>query len=125
MRRPVTADLLISELDRLPTVRGYPAVLHCDNSPEPACQATAGRAGERAGPVLIPLGQTWRHGYAESFDVRVRDECLTPLGYHAAQPTMPEPRGTTRLVSTALTLGSGRRSHQYRRLTVPAPASER
>jgi len=49
VRRPATADLLIDELDRLATVRGYPAVLHCDNSPEPACQATADRAGERAG----------------------------------------------------------------------------
>jgi hypothetical protein len=33
VRRPVTADLLIGELDRLATVRGYPAVLHCDNTP--------------------------------------------------------------------------------------------
>ena len=49
VRRPVTADLLISERDRLATVRGYPAVLHWDNSPEPACQATADWAGERAG----------------------------------------------------------------------------
>jgi putative transposase len=107
VRRPVTADLLIGELDRLATVHGYSAVLHCHNSPEPACQATADRAGERAGPVLIPLGQPWRHGYAESFDVRVRDECLTPLGYHAPARHAGA-RGTTRLVSAAPTLGSGR-----------------
>jgi hypothetical protein len=49
LRRPVTAGLLIGELNRLATMRGYPAVLHCDNSPEPACQATADRAGERVG----------------------------------------------------------------------------
>jgi hypothetical protein len=49
VRRPVTAGLLIGELNRLATVRGNPAVLHCDNSPEPACEATADRAGERAG----------------------------------------------------------------------------
>ncbi len=48
-RRSNTAGLLIGELDRLATVRGYPAVLHCDNSPEQACQATADWAGERAG----------------------------------------------------------------------------
>jgi putative transposase len=47
VRRSVTADLLIGELDRLATVRGYPAVLHCHNSPELACQATADWTGER------------------------------------------------------------------------------
>jgi hypothetical protein len=50
VRRPVTADLLISELDRLATVRGYPAVLHWDNSSEPAGQATADRPVNAPGP---------------------------------------------------------------------------
>jgi hypothetical protein len=45
VRRSITAGLLIGELDRLATVRGYRAVLHCDNSPELASQATT------AGPV--------------------------------------------------------------------------
>jgi putative transposase len=49
VRRSITADLLIGELDRLATVRGYPAVLHCDNSPELAFHATADWAGERVG----------------------------------------------------------------------------
>lgn len=49
MRRSVTAGLLIGEFDRLATARAYPAVLHCDNSPELACQATADWAGERVG----------------------------------------------------------------------------
>ena len=32
--RSITADVLIDELDRLATSRGYPAVLRCDNGPE-------------------------------------------------------------------------------------------
>jgi transposase InsO family protein len=74
--RSITGDVLIDELDRLATVRGYPAVLRCDNGPELACEAMADWAGERVGLSFIPPGEPWRNGYVESFNSRVRDECL-------------------------------------------------
>ena len=74
--RSITADVLIDELDRLATGRGYPSVLRCDNGPELACDAMADWAGERVGLAFIPPGQPWRNGYIESFNARVRDECL-------------------------------------------------
>ena len=55
---------------------GYPAVMRCDNGPELACAAMADWAGERVGLAFIPPGQPWRNGYIESFNSRVRDECL-------------------------------------------------
>ena len=70
------ADVLIDELDRLAVARGYPAVLRCDNGPELACAAMADWAGERVGLSFIPPGEPWRNGYVESFNSRVRDECL-------------------------------------------------
>jgi transposase InsO family protein len=33
-------------------------------------------AGERVGLAFIPPGQPWLNGYIESFNARVRDECL-------------------------------------------------
>jgi len=33
-------------------------------------------AGERTGLHFIPPGQPWRNGYIESFNSRVRDQCL-------------------------------------------------
>jgi putative transposase len=51
-------------------------VLRCDNGPELACAAMADWAGERVGVHFIPPGQPWRNGYGESFNSRVRDECL-------------------------------------------------
>jgi putative transposase len=33
-------------------------------------------AGESTGLHFIPPGQPWRNGYVESFNSRVRDECL-------------------------------------------------
>jgi len=74
--RSITGDDLINELDRLAQERGYPAVLRCDNGPELACQAMADWAGEQVGLAFIPPGQPWRNGYVESFNSRVRDECL-------------------------------------------------
>ena len=74
--RSVTADVLIDELDAIAAQRGYPAVLRCDNGPELACDAMADWAGERVGLSFIPPGEPWRNGYVESFNSRVRDECL-------------------------------------------------
>ena len=74
--RSITADVLIDELDRLATSRGYPAVLRCDNGPELACAAMADWAGDCVGLSFIPPGEPWRNGYVESFNSRVRDECL-------------------------------------------------
>ena len=76
VERSITADILIDELDRLAQLRGYPAVLRCDNGPELACTAMADWAGERVGLSFIPPGEPWRNGYVESFNSRVRDECL-------------------------------------------------
>lgn len=76
VERSITADRLIDELDRIATGRGYPAALRSDNGPELACQAMRNWAGERVGLAFIPPGQPWRNGYIESFNGRLRDECL-------------------------------------------------
>jgi putative transposase len=76
VERNITGRHLIDELHRLAVDRGYPAVLRCDNGPEFACAAVADWAGERVGLHFIPPGQPRRNGYIESFNSRVRDECL-------------------------------------------------
>jgi putative transposase len=76
VERSVTGEDLIDELDRLGGQRDYPAVLRCDNGPELACAAMADWAGERVGLSFIPPGEPWRNGYVESFNSRIRDECL-------------------------------------------------
>ena len=60
-----------------PTAPGtYPAVLRCDNGPELACGAMADWADGQVGLHFIPPGEPWRNGYVESFNSRIRDECL-------------------------------------------------
>lgn len=72
----ITGDTLINELDRLAPVRGYPAVLRCDNGPELVCEAMADWAGEPVGLFSIPPGEPWCNGYIEPFNARAHDECL-------------------------------------------------
>jgi transposase InsO family protein len=75
--RSITADELIAELDRIAAQRGtYPAVLRCDNGPELICAAMADWATGGVGLYFIPPGAPWRNGYVESFNSRIRDECL-------------------------------------------------
>jgi putative transposase len=47
-----------------------------DNGPELACAAMTDWAGSHVGLHFIPPGEPWRNGYVESFNARVRDECL-------------------------------------------------
>jgi putative transposase len=77
VERSITGEDLIAELERLAVERSsYPTVLRCDNGPELACAAMAQWAVEHVGLHFIPPGEPWRNGYVESFNSRVRDECL-------------------------------------------------
>jgi putative transposase len=51
-------------------------VLRYDNGPELACAAMADWASGQIGLHFIPPGKPWRNGYIESFNSRIRDECL-------------------------------------------------
>jgi putative transposase len=57
VERSITGEDLIDELDRLAAVRGYPAVLRCDNGPELACTAMAGWAAGRVGLHFVAPGE--------------------------------------------------------------------
>lgn len=75
--RSITGEDLTTELDRLADQRGtHPTVLRCDNGPELACSTIAVWAYGRVGLHFIPPGEPWRNGDVESFNSRIRDECL-------------------------------------------------
>ena len=75
--RSITGEELTAELDRVAAERGvYPRVLRCDNGPELGCSAMADWADGQVGLNFITPGEPWRNGYVESFNSRVRDECL-------------------------------------------------
>ena len=81
--RSITADRLTAHLEDLVAVRGAPAVLRSDNGPEFISDVMADWAGTRTGLFYIPPGSPWRNGYVESFNSRIRDECLNINSFYS------------------------------------------
>jgi putative transposase len=74
--RSITAERLVAELEKVFTLRGAPKVLRMDNGPEMVSQALQSFCADRVGIVYIPPGTPWNNGYIESFNRRLRTECL-------------------------------------------------
>src|SRR6476661_2286947 len=60
--------------DAFAAAGGPPKVLRMDNGPELVSQALQRFCDGKVGLSYIPPG--WRNGYIESFNARIRDECL-------------------------------------------------
>ena len=73
----------VGYLEDLVAARGAPAVLRSDNGPEFISEAMADWAGTRTGLSYIPPGSPWRNGYVESFNSRIRDECLNINSFYS------------------------------------------
>lgn len=68
---------VIVVLDRLVRQRGAPVALRSDNGPEFVAQAVQRWLGARqVQTAYIAPGSPWQNGYGESFNGRLRDECL-------------------------------------------------
>jgi putative transposase len=77
VERSITAEVLAAELNQIAFTRGDgPAVLRLDNGPEMIAAALAEWAGTRTGMIFIPPGEPWKNPFIESFNGRLRDECL-------------------------------------------------
>ena len=75
--RSITADALVDELERVfNTAGGPPTVLRMDNGPELISQALQQFCHGKVGLTYIPPGQPWDNGFIESFNSRLRRECL-------------------------------------------------
>jgi transposase InsO family protein len=75
--RSITPDRLVAELERVFDLRGGPpAVLRMDNGPEMISTALREFCAERVGLAYIPPGTPWNNGFIESFNNRLRRECL-------------------------------------------------
>lgn len=83
VERSITGEALKAHLDTVAAQRGFPQVLRCDNGPEMISQAMADWAGEQTGIYYIPPGAPWRNGYVESFNSRIRDECLNINSFYS------------------------------------------
>jgi transposase InsO family protein len=77
VERSITGEDLVDELEKVfATTGGPPKVLRLDNGPEMISQALQRFCENKTGLVYIPPGCLWINGYIESFNNRLRKECL-------------------------------------------------
>jgi putative transposase len=77
VERSITAERLVDELNRVfAAAGGPPRVLRMDNGPELISQALQQFCAGKVGLSYIPPGTPWNNGYIESFNNRLRRECL-------------------------------------------------
>ena len=77
VQRSLTADDLMTVLDRLVAEHGAPAYLRCDNGPDFAAFAIADWCRFNGSETtFIDPGSPWQNGHLESFNSRLRDEFL-------------------------------------------------
>ena len=77
VERSITAERLVAELEGVfEAAGGAPRVLRMDNGPELVSQALQRFCDGKVGMCYIPPGTPWNNGYIESFNNRLRKECL-------------------------------------------------
>ena len=77
VERSITGEHLVEELKAVFAAHGGPPkVLRLDNGPEMVSQALQRFCEHKTGMVYIPPGCPWDNGYIESFNNRLRKECL-------------------------------------------------
>ena len=75
--RRFTSDQLIELLGRLIAIHGVPQFLRSDNGPEFIARRVRDFLEKiDIGTSYIEPGSPWQNGYVESFNSRLRDECL-------------------------------------------------
>jgi putative transposase len=77
VERSITADRLVTELEAVFSVAGGPpTVLRMDNGPELISRALQRFCDGRVEMFYIPPGTPRNNGYIESFNNRLRKECI-------------------------------------------------
>ena len=84
MATRLRAPGVITVLDRLVRERGAPVALRSDNGPEFVAQAVQRWLHARqVQTAYIAPGSPWQNAYGESFNGRLRDECLNAEWFHS------------------------------------------
>ncbi len=75
--RHFTGNDVVAVLAELFAIRGRPRYIRSDNGPEFASKAVKQWLTEsKVGTLFIEPGSPWENGYVESFNGKLRDECL-------------------------------------------------
>ena len=123
----ISGEYVTRLLDRAALFRGYPAAVRTDNGPEFTSRAFLGWAQAKGiRHLLIEPGKPMQNGYIESFNGKLRDECLNEQWFetlHQSRVTIAAWRRDYNEVRPHSSLGRIPPAHfaeQHRRLTSDA-----
>lgn len=60
------------------------------------------RGDQQVGPAFIPPGKPWHNGFVESFNGKLRDECLNRVDCPYRTVDKPEPHADARSKASGL-----------------------
>ncbi|MDF3319739.1 IS3 family transposase [Rhodococcus sp. C3V] len=84
VERSIPAEDLVAALEKAFALwGGPPQIPRCDNGPEFISESLRAFCADQVGIGYVPPGQPWKNGYIESFNNRVRDECLNMDDFHS------------------------------------------
>jgi transposase InsO family protein len=107
VERSITAERLVTELEAALTVAGGPPkILRMDNDPELVSQVLQWFCDGKTGLVYIPPSCPWVNGCIESFNNRLRKECLN--------------RNRNILFEARVLIGDFKHEHNHRHRNSPA-----
>ncbi len=72
----ITGGDVVEALKGIIATRGVPVAIRCDNGPELISDALQTFCEDQIRIRYIPPGEPWRNAFIESFNGRVREECL-------------------------------------------------
>lgn len=81
--RSITSLKLTDAISKVVAKRGRPVTLRCDNGSEMIAETLRQYCQDFIGIHYTPPGEPWKNGYIESFNNRVRDECLNLNQFHS------------------------------------------
>jgi putative transposase len=88
----ISGEYVTRQLDQAALFRGYPSAVRTDNGPEFTSRAFMGWAQAKGiRHLLIEPGKPMQNGYIESFNGKLRDECLNEQWFetlHQARTTI-------------------------------------
>jgi len=123
----ISGEYVTRLLDRAALFRGYPAAVRTDNGPEFTSRAFLGWVQtKRIRHLLIEPGKPMQNGYIESFNGKLRDECLNEQWFetlHQARVTVAAWRRDYNEVRPHSSLGRippAQFAEQHRRLAADA-----
>jgi transposase InsO family protein len=113
--RTINSRDLIREVSKLFAAHGVPRAIRSDNGPElMASRLRSHLESHGVATLYVEPGSPWQNGIVESFNGRLRDECLNIEAFHSLREAVPSPQRAGRAIMGAKGASNGSQERRVR-----------